>query len=73
MDRRERSFAGSHVKRLAAQMESVYMPRRKIQLYHSDNRGLTNKLLFKAMAICTNNAWRASPFSLKPGMHGYSY
>ncbi|MEY7126622.1 RHS repeat-associated core domain-containing protein, partial [Enterobacter cloacae] len=33
----------------------------------------TNKLLFKAMAICTNKAWRASPFSLKPGMYGYSY
>ncbi len=33
----------------------------------------TNKLLFKAMAICTNNKWGTSPFPPKPGMYGYSY
>lgn len=45
-----------------------------INLFISRNcKQETNNLLFKAMAICTNNTWGASPFPLKPGMYGYSY
>ena len=33
----------------------------------------TNRILFKAMAICTSNKWGAFPFPPKPGMYGYFY